>query len=232
MSLPMILLTRPQAQARRFATQIQQTLPQAEIRIAPVMRIVAMQDLPQVTGYDAVVFTSENAVRVMADRVAPGQVAYCVGDRTAKAAQDLGLVAHSAKGSAADLLPMLRQSAARRLIYLHGRHRRLDLAAQLPDHEIAQHVVYDQIAQPLDDAAKAVLAGRDPVILPLFSPRSAEILTAEVTGVTAPLWVLALSPQVANAWTGPHFGPVTVAPHPDHANMIRCIATIWANAKA
>lgn len=61
-------------------------------------------------------------------------------------------------------------------------------------------VVYDQLSQPLSDAARQALAGMAPVILPLFSPRSARILSEQVTQARAPLWLVPISPAAAARW--------------------------------
>ncbi|MFV2038572.1 MAG: uroporphyrinogen-III synthase, partial [Paracoccaceae bacterium] len=65
--------------------------------------------------------------------------------------------------------------------------------------------VYDQVEQDLSAAAVQVLGGARPVILPLFSPRSASIVAraARACGATAPLRLIGLSAAVLAAWDGP-----------------------------
>lgn len=110
--MPSILLTRPAQASGRFALSLRD-------RFGPEIRIVVSPLLsPQLLGppvpagpFRAVVFTSETGVagfrQVSADRSLP---AWCVGDRTAAAAQDAGFSTRSAGGI---LARWLTQSGAR-----------------------------------------------------------------------------------------------------------------------
>ena len=51
----------------------------------------------------------------------------------------------------------------------------------------------------MTDHAKRALAGDDPVLVPVFSPRSAGLLIPWLSGRTAPLYVAAISRNVADA---------------------------------
>jgi len=57
-------------------------------------------------------------------------------------------------------------------------------------------VAYAQVAVPLTDIAKAVIEGADPVIIPLFSPRSADLLIGQVK-IGPHVKLLAMSDAVA-----------------------------------
>lgn len=176
---PLILLTRPQAQAERFAAALHgQTGGAVEVLIAPLLRIDLM-DLPEFPDSAALVFTSENGVAAYAaGGGAPGRRAYCVGDRTAEAAREAGLQACSAGGAADDLVALIAAEApACPLVHLHGRHVRGAVVAALRAHgfAITGRVVYDQIALPLAAAARGALLSGQEVLVPLFSPRSAQL---------------------------------------------------------
>jgi uroporphyrinogen-III synthase len=59
------------------------------------------------------------------------------------------------------------------------------------------------------------------VIAPLFSPRSAALLSGSaLQGVRAPLLVAALSPAVAEAWSGPAPAALEVADRPEAAALL------------
>lgn len=176
---PLILLTRPKAQAARFAAQCRDEFgTRAEVMQAPMQQIVWTAPPPDLPPDAAAIFTSENGVRAFRGAGA-GRRAFCVGDRTARAARTAGFEAISANGAAEDLLAaILNAPPAGPLVHLHGAFVRGDLAGQLRAaglHATA-HVVYDQRALPLPPEARAALASPRRVIAPLFSPRSARLL--------------------------------------------------------
>jgi uroporphyrinogen-III synthase len=221
------LLTRPQAQAKRFAALCRARLSgRAEIMISPILRIdlLPVGAPPQAT----LIFSSENAVHAAARGGLTQRVAYCVGDRTAQVARDAGFDARSARGAAQDLIALITEEAPRGpLLYLHGETVRVDVAAALRalGHDAQAQVAYRQVAQPLTDKALGALQGAAPVVLPLFSPRSAKLLSAPAKSARAPLYPVALSPQVAAAWQAPH-SALHTADHPDGAHMLDTLTVL------
>jgi len=178
---PLILLTRPRAQAARFAALCEVEFGTgAEVMQAPMQEITWTGPPPAMPEDAALIFTSENGVRGAARAGAgAGRRAYCVGYRTAEAARQAGYDAISANGTVEDLAALiLHAHPAGPLIHLHGGFVRGDLAARLRDAGLraAGHVIYDQAALPMATSARAALAGPRRVIAPLFSPRSAALL--------------------------------------------------------
>lgn len=223
-----VLLTRPRAQGDRFAAQLAERfgaglLPVPSPLIAPVFLRPAIPP----RRYSAVILTSETGA---ASATAPGlpRRAYCVGDRTAQAAQAAGFQPLSAKGDAAALLALIRSSGdPGPFLHLRGADSRGDIAATLsaagmPTDEV---ITYDQRPQPLTSEARALLSGTDPVILPLFSPRTAEILVAQGP-FTAPLWLAALSPAVAEAAAPLRPARCTIAGEPNADALLTAIAAL------
>jgi uroporphyrinogen-III synthase len=153
-------------------------------------------------------------------------LAYCVGDRTAQVAREAGFRVQSAQGDAEALLALILREKPQALIHLRGREARGDLAQRLSAAGVftQERVVYAQDAQPLSDDAVAVLSGKAPVLVPLFSPRSAEILGAAWQGLTthAPLVVVAISQAVAEAAAFCPTKPVLAA-HPDAPSMLDAV---------
>jgi len=178
-------------------------------------------------------FTSENGVAVAAPHLGgTGRRAWCVGDRTAAAARAAGFAAASAGGDAAALAALIgRARPAGEIVHLSGRHQRGDLVARLARAGLRARrvVVYDQVARPLPQPARAALAGGAPVLVPLFSPRSAALLSDAVApGVRAPLLVAALSPAVAAAWDGPGQGALAVAERPEAEALLAAMGRLLA----
>ncbi len=228
-----VLLTRPKAQSERFAQALADAGNGAfEVLISSVLTIRARISPPAMAGVSGVILSSENAARVLAGLVdVAGVVAYCVGDRTARVAGELGMVAHSAGGDAEALIAMVRAAAPKgELLHAHGQETRGDVAARLAASGINTRsaVIYDQIETPLSAAAQQVLAGRNAVILPLFSPRSAKLVSAAAADAVAPLVIVSLSPAVAAAWAGPAPVKAVVADQPNATEMCDIIVRLAA----
>ena len=206
-----LLLTRPEADSRRIAAR----LPGLPVVISPILRIVPVaHDAARLTEAPGLVFTSAHAVA--AAGAGRGRLAICVGPRTAALARAAGFeVREGASGEANGLLPLIAASPVP-LIHPHGRH----LAQELPVEGV---VVYDQVSQHLSDEALDLLAGEMPVILPLFSPRSALLLDeAAGTAPTAPIWLAAISESARKAWSHPP-ARSRIAARPDAEGVIKAV---------
>ncbi len=222
---PLILLTRPRAQSERFATAIGDM---ADVLIMPLMDIVPTGTRPALDDADGLIFTSENGVHMFA-ALSPRRdlPAWCVGDRTAEVAAALGMTAHSAAGTADDLLTML--AAIRptgRILHLHGLHTRGDVAARLRDIGInAEGVaVYDQRRiSPAPDLGEVLTEGRL-VIVPLFSPRSARIFAEEAGKTPRPsIRLVCLSNAVCQSLPDEWRSCATISAHADANAMVQAI---------
>ncbi|WP_428545787.1 uroporphyrinogen-III synthase [Profundibacter sp.] len=216
---PTVLLTRPQAQAERFA----QALGDIPVVISPLMRIEQQPLDVELTGYRGLVFTSENGVWACPQCALP---AFCVGDRTAQAAKDAGMRAVSAKGSADDLVRIIADRAVEGpLLHIRGEHTRGDVAGKLRalGLRVDEVVGYRQVARPLSEQARKLLGGESIVILPLFSPRTARLFVADVGRIGARVRVVAISEAVKEALSGSVFDDITVSTTPDAKGMIAAI---------
>ena len=217
-ALPVLLLTRPEPASRRFAAEAAPLgLP---VVIAPVLRIAPVaHDAARLAQARGLVFTSAHAVpaAVAAGAAGQGRPAICVGPATAEAARAAGFDVTEGPGDALRMLPLLAE-LGEGWLHPHGAH----VAKRLP---VPGMVVYDQLPQPLTEAALKALAGRGPVILPLFSPRSARLLSAEAGQARAPLWLVPISPAAGAEWRAAQ-ARLAVAPTPDAAGILRAIATL------
>lgn len=218
---PTLLLTRPEPQSAAFLAEVERRAGRrVPAVISPLMRIAPVGDLPDLQGFRTIVLTSANGVQRMAPVLA-GRSVVTVGDRTAALARDAGADA-KALGETAEALMAHAAEIAGPALVCRGVHARAELAARLRDAgiEAAEAVVYDQIALPLTTAARALLEGKAPVVAPLFSPRSATLLSAN--RIAAPLTVVAMSSAVAAAWVGP--GQTLVASAPTAAAMAALVS--------
>ncbi len=227
---PTILLTRPRAQSLRFADQCRGAIRgDFDILIAPVIRIEPLSgvELPEA---EAMIFTSENAVDAVAGKTRPRPVpAFCVGKQTAIAAARAGFVARAAGGNADSLAELIRQAGPQgRLLHPRGEHQTGDLAARLcaDGMQATSVVVYRQVGRRLSVAARAVLGRQAPVILPLFSQRSAQAALSQIGVPGAPLHPVAISGRVADRVAALGAYRTVVSERPDAAGMVAAIARL------
>ena len=224
---PTVLLTRPAAQSASFAQSLQARVEGLRVIVSPLMTTVFLTVTLPKEPLQGVVLTSQTGAEAAGRlRTQLPDLAYCVGDRTAQVAREAGFRVQSAQGDAEALLALILREKPQALIHLRGREARGDLAQRLSAAGVftQERVVYAQDAQPLSDEAVAVLSGKAPVLVPLFSPRSAEILGAAWQGLTthAPLVVVAISQAVAEAAAFCPTKPVLSA-HPDAPSMLDAV---------
>lgn len=240
---PRLLLTRPRPESQRFLRMLQQTMPHLRAVISPLIDIVLQPPPPDVADTaGGLIFTSLNGVRGFVKGCARRDLpVWCVGARTASRARAAGFTQiHTASGDARALLDLLtgtpsaRSPRAAPLLHLRGAHVAAPIAARLVDLGLParDHVVYDQQPVPLDSAAAALMAGADPVVAPIFSPRTARLFVAELealSGPSAELHVVAISDAAAAPLTGLEAVHLSVADQPNaEAVMQLTIQTIRA----
>lgn len=234
-----VLLTRPSDRGDRFAADLaarfgDAVVPVSSPMMAPVFLAPDWPDAP----YSSLILTSETGVEAAAllrdaGRALPAR-AICVGDRTAQAAEAAGFAAASAQGDAEALIAMVLEGADDGpFLHLRGRDARGDIAPRLTAKGRPAHaaVVYAQDPLPLTDRARALLAGDAPVVVPLFSPRSADLLAAQGP-FTAPLLVAAISPAAAARASALRPDRLETALRPDAAAMMEALALLIHHPRA
>ncbi|WP_417523311.1 uroporphyrinogen-III synthase [Marinovum sp.] len=223
---PALLLTRPRADAESFLADLRRVATPGRVVISPVLEIVATGDVPDMTGVTGLILTSTNGVRAYDGP--RGLPAYCVGERTTQAAQAAGLRAEMAGETADQLVAHLGTLRPKgRLMHLRGRHARGDVAARLAAQglRVDETIVYDQVACGFTREARVLLDEERPVILPLFSPRSAEIVAGQAEA-RARLWIVALSPAVARCVSPLTPERLVIAARPDRASICAAVAGV------
>jgi uroporphyrinogen-III synthase len=228
---PPILLTRAALQAEAYeADLVARFGDRAQVIVAPLLRIVEVPGAVDLQGIHTLLFTSVNGVEAFATRSDRRDIpALCVGEKSAQAARDIGLAGEAAAGTAEDLFDLaLKRGKGRAggFLYLRGRHTSRDLTARLTTagHAAREQVVYDQQAVALSPAALAALKA-GPVIVPLFSPRTARLFAAEVAGMDLSASIaLCISERVAAEVASLGFGHVIVTPEPTSDAVTREIA--------
>lgn len=220
MSTPKTLvLTRPEQSADQLLDQIREALGRdVPVVRSPIMKITATGDWPDLTGADVIIVTSAHAIHGSLD----GRPVLCVGARTAEAARQAGGdVRHCALDAMSLLAWMETQPNPGFVLYLRGTHVATDIPDALAKRSIKARSVqtYQQEDLPLTDAARTVLEGERPAILPLFSPRSARLVGQAVDRVGADVHVIAISKAVAEVWRAETGGQCEVVSSPTGAAM-------------
>lgn len=230
--LPVLLMTRPQAASERFADTLRARGLRFHAIISPLMRIEVTGPLPDLSGVKGVVFTSANGVAAWVSLGGGSDLpAYAVGAATARAARQAGMQADSADGNVDDLRDwLLARKPASPLVHVHGQHVRGDLALDLTKAGLpcGATVIYDQVAQPLTDQALAALAKEAPVIVPVFSPRTGELLVN--AQINAPLLVAAMSEAVVKSLGALHKQELKVAQRPESEAMLEVVSDLLSGA--
>lgn len=229
-----LLLTRPEAQSRALAKDIETGFPdQARCVVSPLMTITPTGDLPDTTGIQALLFTSVYGVQVFS-AMGGGSTArcYCVGARTARAARDVGLNAISADGAASELVALVAGDlipADGALLHIRGEQTAGDIAGNLSGHGFTVHevVLYRQDTCDLNAEAVQALANGEVDGLPLYSPlsarRLAEVLTENTDWPVQNLSALCISENVAAEVRNLSLGRIEVAVEPNGTEMLALI---------
>lgn len=226
---PLLLLTRAQAQAERFAEQVLQDIElPLEIVIAPVLEMEPVRHRAAAKG-DSLILTSENAILNAGAKGFSGQTAYCVGAQTAIAAKEAGLNAISADGDVKELIALIKRDKPKgRLTYLRGEKVSYDLVGALAKagFDARERVTYRQNPVPIDPMIMTRIDGATNVIIPLFSTNTARHVLSELSVRDGNTYVVAISPTVAEHARAEGFHNITVAANPDSGSMVNAIAEV------
>jgi uroporphyrinogen-III synthase len=232
--IPTLLLTRPKAQSLRFADAFRDRFGQAaSVLVAPLMEVTELSPDVPIPHAETLIFSSEAAVTaVRALSLPAGLAAWCVGPRTAAAARAAGFAALEGPGDGAGMVrAMIAARVAGPCLFLRGEDVAADLAGLLNSAGIETHsvTVYRQSPMPLASAAQDLLAGVRPVLLPLFSPRSARLAAVAIGRPRAPLWLASLSAAVDSAAGALSAERREIASRPTAPAMLDALARLVAD---
>jgi uroporphyrinogen-III synthase len=218
---PILLMTRPRDASERFVAELEAAGVPLRAVISPLMAYDIAGDMPALDEFEGLIFTSAQGVAAYAALGGRRDLpAYAVGRATARAAEAQGLRTVSADGAAEELVAMLlEKNLPGPLLHVHGTHTRGQIAERLSAGGLDTRAVavYDQVAQAPTPEALAIMKGNDPIVAPVFSPRTGALL-AELP-INPPLLVAAMSEAVAKAVASLHIKSLRVAERPDSAAM-------------
>lgn len=225
-----ILITRPEDAALAFADQVRARLGcGVRVVISPLMEMVYLSDIPPLDNIRTLIFTSVHAVRAFARATERRDFeCYTVGDTTAHAAREAGFDPVPGGGSADALAQrVIGDRPDGECLYLRGDHIAFGMKKALTSAgiETKEAVLYRQEDRNLSREAQDLLMQDSPVVLPLFSPRSASLFFGQAR-LTAPLYVAVISPNVANEVPADQVHQLEIASGPSAGAMITVIETL------
>ncbi len=229
---PSLLLTRPKAQSLRFADAFRARFGAGwPVVISPLTELVFLSpELPQ--GRDqTLIFTSETGIAAFVQLTERRDMTvFCVGPRTAQAARDAGLsdVRTGASDAAALTAGIIDSGHVGPFLHIRGAHVAGDVAGILTSAGIraAEAIAYDQPPLAMTPQAKDLIAAHDPVLLPLFSPRAAELVRLTTIETGDRLLIAAISAGVAGI--AEELGPLhmVIASRPDAPAMLDALGDL------
>jgi uroporphyrinogen-III synthase len=222
-----LLMTRPRDAAERFVDD----LPRHVIKrfppvFSPLIRIQAGSGPIPDADAGGLIFSSKNGVRAAASNTPiRNKPVYCVGASTTIAAQKAGWQAFCMGQNADQLVENLTSLGPETpLLHVRGRHARGDISARLNAAGVAcsEYVAYEQVLLPLSRQARQLLADSSPVLVPVFSPRTARQF-AEHCPDGANLFLIALSTAVAEPLNSLNYKRLLVCESPDSGSMRKSV---------
>lgn len=222
---PALLLTRPQAGSEAFLKELGGWI--GRTVISPLTEIVAVETPCPKVAAAALIFTSKNAVaRYSGPMDLP---AFCIGTATTRAAERRGFEARCIAPDAGGLiatLPALEPPEP--LWHVRGVHVAQPIATHLGAAGLRcfDWVVYDQVARGLTAEARLLLSRPGAVVLPVFSPRSADILgealreEAPVADCIFPVISSAVASRLVHHL---HAARIHLAESPDASGMVQAV---------
>ena len=204
-------MTRPEAGSRAFVAALPDAVTQScDVLMSPLIDIQPVTaDVPE---FDAAIFTSAHGVAHGPQAL--GRLAFCLGHATTRAAGQAGWQARQVGQDAETLVTALTaQHPAGRMVHFSGTHTRGDVADRLQ----AAGWAVDSVAV------------YDPVIVPLFSPRSA-LHFSEGAQFTAPLYLGAISAAAAANCAHVEHVALQIAGNPDRGAMIEVVRKLLTRA--
>ncbi|MBB4197061.1 uroporphyrinogen-III synthase [Rhodoblastus sphagnicola] len=191
-----LLVTRPVDEAARTAAKLVSL--GHEPVFAPVLEIASTGAAIPGGPFDLVIATSARALHEVEAIAAP---LACVGEKTAAAGRKAGYAVTAVAPDAARLVDLLlRDSDAKKVLYLAGRERRADLETSLRAAGWAVEVVEVYAARPVSAWPAGVVAALAEGTIDgalHYSPRSAELALNLIGEARARLAHYCLSPAVA-----------------------------------
>lgn len=226
---PKIILTRPEPGLTKFLGQLAQEIPSANVYCEALQVIDFIPYQGDLTRYSGFVFTSSNGVRAAKRWNLPTRLGFGVGKVTTELARSYCDPVYDGGSDVEALIALIESMMPDGpLLHIRGRVSIGNLATRLSEYGIETHeaVGYEQNVCAPSDALIQLLQGGKPMILPLFSPKSAEIL--KTLSTNREHWhVVAMSQAVAEIFCPDEVMILETAKNPNGAAMLEAVIDAW-----
>lgn len=234
---PTLLLTRTEPASADFAGDFRARFgAKWPIVCAPLTALRFMPASPLPDDLHDVIVTSRNAVTALARLTRRRDLRlWCVGEATATVARAAGFEPLAGPGDARGLARLLEKALpGGRVYYPRGADVAHDMSGMLgcAGIETVEAVVYAQEPIAPTAAARRLMAGSAPVLLPLFSPRAARLAESAYPPPRPALRIAAMSAAVARAATPLAPERLVTADRPDAEAMLGALAHLFAATDA
>ena len=215
-----LLLTRPLGGNERFCLKIKHLLYSCEILDNPIQRIDFLPSLSKVNKNSVLIFTSANGLRAAKKHNLINKKCFVVGANTKKVAVSFGYDVLGFSKDQENLLKLIKsKKPTESMVHIRGKHTVGNLCDALKRNQFSCLDIIGYNQEPLKikkQNLQKIHSGR-PVILPIFSSRSAELLQSnlDLTGFN----VIAISEAVAKIVTGVELGGLVISKKPDLNSM-------------
>ncbi|MHA1108356.1 MAG: uroporphyrinogen-III synthase [Alphaproteobacteria bacterium] len=226
-----ILLTRPREDSELLADLLHGH--GIETVIEPMMEIVPTETIPDFIGVQAVLLTSANGARVLADKITARNVpVFAVGDATARTAREVGFAeVESASGDVdalAELVHVRLNPDQGALLHPAGTKIAGDLGGMLNEHgfSVRRAVLYEtRLSVDMSKSTCELLASGALDAALFFSPRTAQsfvilINQAGLPSACANMDAFCLSAAVAGALEELPWRSVRIADAPETGALL------------
>ncbi|ABG30181.1 uroporphyrinogen-III synthase [Roseobacter denitrificans] len=225
-----LILTRPKGSNAVFEADIAPKVRQhVDFIHSPLLEIVPIDGGYDSTGADHAIFTSANGVKY-----APkgnGRRAFCVGEKTTQLARSHGWDAVFAGATVLALKDhVLINRPQGEIHHYSGVFVRGNVAEDLSvaGLRVTNIPLYEQRLLPFSAQALSVLERRAPVVVPLFSPRTAAHFAA-IAPAHPQLYVVAMSTAVADSCNEMSPARLIIAREPTAKSMALCVENLVLN---
>ena len=220
-----LLLTRPMAGSNAFWAELKvETRQVLKPIFSPLTKIVPIIQKFEILG--PVIFSSVNGVEN--GPKGSGRQAYCVGTTTTKAALLAGWRAIQSGETADQLVAnLMKLPDIAPLTHLSGVHTRGNISERLSEagHFTRRLAVYDQEICAFSGQAHEAIVSNFPLLVPLFSPRTAQSFRGQVKG-QSPLHIVAMSYEIADQVRDLKPRMLTVSDRPTRLAMIDAVQKV------
>lgn len=215
-----LLLTRPEGGNERFCLNIEHRLGQCEILDSPLQKIEFLETLIEVKEESILIFTSINGLRASEKYNLRNKKCFVVGENTRKIATSAGYEVLASSSDQENLLKLIKlKNPTESMVHIRGKYVAGNLCDSLKNNGFSCFEITGYNQQPLKIKKQIfhkVKSGR-PVILPIFSPRSAKLLLNELdlTG----FHVAAMSEAVSKELGSVDLAELIISEKPDLTSM-------------